>query len=147
LNDAYKKHLQPVGYLRYEAPQNNKKGGIKEDVKEIVLGNIKEQEQETEKEEQMSSSEIEDILILLTPTSKDDCMWEFEEGGSKKKYNMLDKEFFAKYKAKEIKLAGREKMRLKIRIDNYNKGKGSMRKEYSILKVEEIIEEKDLFNQ
>ena len=147
MNDAYKKHLQPVGYLRYEAPQNNKKGGIKEDVKEIVLGNIKEQEQETEKEEQMSSSEIEDILILLTPTSKDDCMWEFEEGESKKKYNMLDKEFFAKYKAKEIKLAGREKMRLKIRIDNYNKGKGSMRKEYSILKVEEIIEEKDLFNQ
>ena len=74
-------------------------------------------------------------------------MWEFEEGENKKKYNMLDKEFFAKYKAKEIKLGGREKMHLKIRIDNYNKGKGSMRKEYSILKVIEIIEEKDLFNQ
>ncbi len=147
LNDAYKKHLQPVGYLKYEAPQNNKKGEIKEDVKEIVLHNIQEQEWETEKEEQMSSSEIEDILILLTPTSKNDCMWEFEEGENKKKYNMLDKEFFAKYKAKEIKLGGREKMHLKIRIDNYNKGKGSMRKEYSILKVIEIIEEKDLFNQ
>ena len=60
---------------------------------------------------------------------------------------MLDKEFFAKYKAKEIKLGGREKMRLQIRIDNFNKGKGSIGKEYSIIKVLQIIEEKDLFNQ
>jgi hypothetical protein len=147
LNNAYKEHLKPSGYLKYEALQDNKKGEIKEDVKDVVLHNIQEQEQEIEKEEQMSSSVIEDILISLTHTSKDDCMWEFEDGETKKKCNMLDKEFFAKYKTKEIKLGGREKMRLQIRIDNFNTGKGSIRKEYSILKVLEIIEEKDLFNQ
>ena len=58
---------------------------------------------------------------------------------------MSDKEFFDDYVKQKNKLGGRQKMKLKLKIEKFEKSKKIVKK-YTILKAE-IIEEKDLFNQ
>lgn len=88
---------------------------------------------------------VTDIYILLTPTAKDDCIWEFDDCGNNKYYAMKDMNFFMKYKTNQIKLGGNEKMKLKIRTENLYVN-GVMKKEYTILEMIEILPERDLFS-
>lgn len=85
-------------------------------------------------------------LILLTPTFKEDCKWEFEDGGDKITCDMLDLEFFSEVIArKKIIKANDVYVVKKQTIKRFDNGK--WKKQYSILKVGKIIESTDLFNQ
>ena len=61
-----------------------------------------------------SETITEKILILITPTVKDGCMWELE-GETIIKCFMQDKVFFEKYKSGSIALRGREMMLVKLK--------------------------------
>jgi hypothetical protein len=92
-----------------------------------------------------STNIIEDIYTLLTPTSKEDCKWEFDDSGSKIKCAMEDKEFFNKYLNKQEKLGGNENLKIKMKVETFLQG-NKVKKEYTILKVVEKIPDKNLFN-
>jgi len=83
-------------------------------------------------------NEIEDIYILLSPTSKKDCMWELEDNGSKIKCQIEDKEFFNKYSSNQVKLGGNEKLKIKMKIETFLEG-DKVKKEYTIIKIIEIM--------
>lgn len=94
-----------------------------------------------------NESEITDIYQLLSPTSKKDCLWEFEENEAKIKCKMSDREFFNKYTLNQIKLGGNEKLKVRMKIETFlEKGTNKIKKEYTILEVKEVFEEKNLFN-
>lgn len=92
-----------------------------------------------------SENEITDFYTLLTPTSKEDCKWEFDDGGNKIKCKMEDVEFFNKYCKNEEKLGGKEKLKIKMKIQTFLEG-NKIKKEYTILKVIEKLQDRDLFN-
>lgn len=92
-----------------------------------------------------STNTIEDIYTLLTPTSKEDCKWEFDDNGSKIKCTMEDKEFFNKYLNKQEKLGGNENLKIKMKVETFLQG-NKVKKEYTILKVIEKIPDRNLFN-
>ena len=75
------------------------------------------------------------ILILLTPTSKEGCMWEFEDE-SKIKCAIEDEQFFNDYTAGKIALHGREIMKVKLKtVQKLLEGK-KIKNEYFALKLE-----------
>ncbi len=92
-----------------------------------------------------NTNTIEDIYILLTPTAKRDCKWELEGNGSKIKCIMKDGEFFSRYLSNIEKLGGNEKLRIRMKIDSFLEG-NKVRKKYTILKITEKIQERNLFN-
>lgn len=105
------------------------------------------QEITEEEKDLQNTSEITDIYQLLTPTSKKDCLWEFEENEGKIRCKMEDKEFFNKYTLNQIKLGGNEKLKVKMKIETFLEKKSKkIKKEYTILEVIEVFEEKNLFN-
>jgi hypothetical protein len=102
---------------------------------------------EDEEKDLKNTSEITDIYQLLTPTSKKDYLWEFEENEGKIRCKMEDKEFFNKYILNQIKLGGNEKLKIKMKIETFLEKKSKkIKKEYTILEVIEVFEEKNLFN-
>lgn len=104
-------------------------------------------ELEPEEKELQNTNEIIDIYTLLTPTSKDDCKWELGEDDYKIKCKMDDKKFFSKYTLNQIKLGGNEKLKIRMKIESFlEKRSGKIKKEYTILEVMEIFEQKNLFN-
>jgi hypothetical protein len=86
---------------------------------------------------------IEDIYILLTPTSKEDCKWELDDNGSKIKCVMQDKDFFHRYCNNEEKLGGNEQLKIKMQIKTFSID-GKIKKEHTILKIIEKIPMQDL---
>ena len=102
-------------------------------------------DQEEEEKILQSTNAIEDIYTLLTPTSKEDCKWEFDDNGSKIKCTMDDKEFFNKYLSKTEKLGGNENLKLKMKVETFLQG-NKVKKEYTILKVIGTIPDRNLFN-
>lgn len=74
-------------------------------------------------------------LILLTATSKEGCMWEFEDE-NKFKCTIEDEEFFKNYAAGKIALHGREIMKVKLKtVQKLLEGK-KIKNEYFALKLE-----------
>ena len=88
---------------------------------------------------------IEDVYILLTPTSKEDCKWEFDDNGSKIKCIMKDIDFFNKYCDNQEKLGGNEKLKLRMKIETFLEN-NTIKKEYKILKIVEKIPDNSLFD-
>lgn len=117
------------------------------DVKQTFLYGIKKSSEytETAKEELVSESIVEEPYYCLTPTAIEGNLWKFEDGENVISCKMSDKEFFDDYVKQKNKLGGRQKMKLKLKIEKFEKSKKIVKK-YTILKAE-IIEEKDLFNQ
>jgi hypothetical protein len=104
-------------------------------------------EEETEEKDWQTTNEIIDIYTLLTPTSKEDCKWELEENDSKIKCKIEDLAFFNQYKLNQVKLGGNEKLKVKMKIETFlEKRSNEIKKEYTILEVIEVFEEKNLFN-
>jgi hypothetical protein len=102
---------------------------------------------EDEEKDLQNTRESIDIYQLLTPTSKKDCFWEFEENDGKIKCKMEDKDFFNKYTQNIIKLGGNEKLKIKMKIETFlEKNSRKIKRQYTILEVIEIFEEKNLFN-
>jgi hypothetical protein len=93
--------------------------------------------QEDHQEEMVKQNEniVTDIYILLTPTSKEDCLWELYDGSAKVKAKMEDKKFFNDYINNDIKLGGDEKLKIRMKIETYTERK-KIKKEYTILEVE-----------
>lgn len=108
----------------------------------VNMGNIEEAEEEKLLQ---STNTIEDIYTLLTPTSKEDYKWEFDDSGSKIKCTMEDKEFFNKYLNKQEKLGGNENLKIKMKVETFLQG-NKVKKEYTVLKVIEKIPDRNLFN-
>jgi hypothetical protein len=108
----------------------------------VNVGNIEEAEEEKLLQ---STNTIEDIYTLLTPTSKEDYKWEFDDNGSKIKCTMEDKEFFNKYLNKQEKLGGNENLKIKMKVETFLQG-NKVKKEYTVLKVIEKIPDRNLFN-
>ena len=108
----------------------------------VNVSNIEEVEEEKLLQ---STNTIEDIYTLLTPTSKEDCKWEFDDSGSKIKCTMEDKEFFNKYLNKQEKLGGNENLKIKMKVETFLQG-NKVKKEYTILKVIDKIPDRNLFN-
>ena len=81
------------------------------DFSEIGTDLIQEEEEEGEA---IAENTTDKILILLTPTAKENCMWEFEDE-SKIKCTIEDQQFFNDYKNGKIVLHGREIMKVKLR--------------------------------
>jgi hypothetical protein len=92
-----------------------------------------------------STNIIEDVYILLTPTSKDDCKWEFDDNGSKIKCTMKDIDFFNKYCSNQEKLGGNEKLKIRMKIETFLEN-NKIKKEYTILEIIEKIPDRTLFN-
>ena len=60
---------------------------------------------------------------------------------------MEDKDFFNKYTQNIIKLGGNEKLKIKMKIETFlEKNSRKIKRQYTILEVIEIFEEKNLFN-
>ena len=55
------------------------------------------------------------------------------------------KEFFNKYLSKTEKLGGNENLKLRMKVETFLQG-NKVKKEYTILKVIEIIPDRNLFN-
>ena len=87
---------------------------------------------------------IEDVYTLLTPTSKEDCKWEFDDNGSKIKCTIKDVDFFNKYCDNQEKLGGNEKLKIRMKIDTFLE-KNKIKKEYTILEIIEKIPDNNLF--
>lgn len=85
-----------------------------------------------------------DIYNLLTPTSKENCLWELADDHGKLKCEMNDKEFFNNYVNNKIKLGGKENLKIEMNIKTFLDN-GKMKKKYTILKCE-VIEIKGLFD-
>lgn len=92
-----------------------------------------------------STNIIEDVYTLLTPTSKVDYKWEFDDNGSKIKCTMQDVIFFESYCINQKKLGGNEKLKIKMKIETFLE-KNKIKKEYTVLKIIEIIPDRNLFN-
>jgi hypothetical protein len=88
---------------------------------------------------------IIDTYTLLTPTSKEDCLWELHDGSGKIKAKMEDKRFFNDYINNSIKLGGDEKLQVKMKIETYTEGK-KIKKEYTMLEVQilELVKQSNL---
>ena len=87
-----------------------------------------------------------DTYMLLTPTSKENCLWEFNDEDKKIKCKMTDIAFFEDYKSNRIKLGGNEKMKIQMKVQTFLDD-DKLTKEYQILKVLEVIKEKGLFDK
>ena len=60
---------------------------------------------------------------------------------------MEDKDFFNKYTQNIIKLGGNKKLKIKMKIETFlEKNSRKIKRQYTILEVIEIFEEKNLFN-
>jgi hypothetical protein len=127
----------------------DKQTTISKDYSYIDLNSLNNSQSIEEEKDLQNTSEITDIYQLLTPTSKKDCLWEFEENDGRIKCKMEDKEFFNKYTLNQIKLGGNEKIKVRMKIDTFLEKKSKkiiIKKEYTILEVIEVFEEKNLFN-
>jgi len=78
---------------------------------------------------------VDKILILLTPTAKENCMWEFEDE-SKIKCAIEDEQFFNDYKDGKIALHGREIMKVKLKTVQKLLEGNKIKNEYFALKLE-----------
>lgn len=77
------------------------------------------------------------ILVLITPTSKEGYMWEFEDE-NRFKCTIEDSQFFNDYAAGKIALHGREIMRVKLKtIQRLLEGR-KIKNEYFALKLEVV---------
>jgi hypothetical protein len=111
----------------------------------FVLVNDRQAESLEEKKVSQNTNIIEDIYTLLTPTSKKDFEWEFDDNGSKIKCKIADIEFFNKYLNKQEKLGGNENLRIKMKIETFLQG-NKIKKEYTVLRVIDKIPDINLFN-
>ena len=85
------------------------------------------------------------IMILLTPTSKEGCMWEFEDE-NKIKCTIEDDQFFNDYVAGKIALHGREIMKVKLKtVQKLLEGK-KIKNEYFALELEKTDDPAPQFN-
>jgi hypothetical protein len=123
----------------------NKQVTISKDFNYSDVVNIDNAESLEEKKVSQNTNIIEDIYTLLTPTSKKDFEWEFDDNGSKIKCKIADIEFFNKYLNKQEKLGGNENLRIKMKIETFLQG-NKIKKEYTVLRVIDKIPDINLFN-
>lgn len=116
---------------------NSSLADYSEDQKEIA-----EQEEEGKI---IGENTADKILILLTPTSKEGCMWEFEDE-NKIKCTIEDEQFFKDYVAGKIALHGREIMKVKLKtVQKLLEGK-KIKNEYFALELEKTDDPAPQFN-
>jgi hypothetical protein len=89
---------------------------------------------------------VNEPFICLTPTSKENCLWEFEDGDNKIQCKMDDAQFFKEYVSGLKKLGGREKMQLQMKIEKFELNR-KIKKRYTIIKVEKLLGCEDLFSE
>lgn len=82
---------------------------------------------------------VDKFLILLTPTAKKNCMWEFEDE-SKIKCAIEDEQFFNDYKDGKIALHGKEVMKVKLKTVQKLLEGNKIKNEYFAIKIEVIHE-------
>jgi len=129
----------------YKSTNESEKLRINSSLADSIEGQDKKDEEAEEEKILQRTNTIEDIYTLLTPTSKEDCKWEFDDNGSKMKCAMEDTEFFNKYLNKQETLGGNENLKIKMKVETFLQG-NKVKKEYTILKVIERIPDRNLFN-
>jgi hypothetical protein len=106
-----------------------------------------EESEDNQEEKIISQNEIEEIYILLTQTSKKDCLWTFSDGEKQIQCEIKDADFFTKYLSKDIVIGANQKIKMKVEIKTFAKKDNKFRKEYSMIKFIQLIDDIDLFNQ